>query len=349
MRYLVLLICILFSSVLSAQITIVRSNYETGFADGVQLLSYNDTVSGSFLFNVGRTGGPNVYDFTSVPFSVPDTAVGVAVSNYPFLSARFPSDAIGIKFNFSPVGDQYVLFRFTDSAFFEVGNATVIADTQQYLHWAPELFHHPFPMTHNNSWSYSGTEQETLYINGNVSFTEMRTLDDVKTVDGYGTLLLPGLTLQCLRVIQKNISPQANDYKAFQFFTREGLFLEIQTHEPELDTGTIIVDNIFFIRPVNLIPVSVVEILPSQFLLSQNFPNPFNSMTEIRYQISKVSHVSLTVYDILGREVATLVNATMEAGEHRVVWDASSVTSGIYFYRLREGTFINTKKLVLMK
>jgi hypothetical protein len=225
------------------------------FSDGVRLLSYSDTNSGSFSVNVGRAGGLNVYDFSSLQFSGPDTAFGVAVSNYPFLLARYPSDAVGIQFNFSPVGDQYVLFRFTDSVFYEVGNATVIADTQQFLHWTPQLFHNPFPLFFKAFWSYSGTEQETLYIGGSANNVTTHTFDNVKTADGFGTLLLPGLSLQCLRVVQKGVSPQPGDYKAFQFFTREGLFLEIQTHEPEADTGNITVDNIFFIRPVDLVPV----------------------------------------------------------------------------------------------
>ncbi len=88
---------------------------------------------------------------------------------------------------------------------------------------------------------------------------------------------------------------------------------------------------------------------PSTFALLQNYPNPFNPTTEIRYQLSAISKVSLKVYDLLGREVETLVEGEMTAGAHRVTFDASRFASGIYFYRLKAGDFIATKKLVLIK
>ena len=81
----------------------------------------------------------------------------------------------------------------------------------------------------------------------------------------------------------------------------------------------------------------------------QNYPNPFNPTTAISYQLSAVSHVTLKVYDVLGREVATLVNEKQDAGTHVVTFDGSHLSSGVYFYRITAGTFIATKKLVLMK
>ncbi len=88
---------------------------------------------------------------------------------------------------------------------------------------------------------------------------------------------------------------------------------------------------------------------PSVFELQQNYPNPFNPTTEIRYQISEVSHVMLKVYDVLGREVATLVNEKLQAGEYSVSWDAQDIPSGVYFYRLTSDEFQFTKKMLVMK
>ncbi len=89
--------------------------------------------------------------------------------------------------------------------------------------------------------------------------------------------------------------------------------------------------------------------IPRRFALAQNFPNPFNPTTEISYQLPDFSNVVLKVYDVLGREVATLVNEKKVAGKYSVTWNASSMSSGVYFYRLQAGAYSETKKLLLLK
>ena len=86
-----------------------------------------------------------------------------------------------------------------------------------------------------------------------------------------------------------------------------------------------------------------------EFRLFQNYPNPFNPMTEIRYQMSEVRRVKLSVYDILGREVAVLMDEERGPGVHEVFWDASSFPSRMYFYQIRAGEYLETRKMVLMK
>lgn len=92
----------------------------------------------------------------------------------------------------------------------------------------------------------------------------------------------------------------------------------------------------------------IVEI-PTSHLLSQNFPNPFNPTTTIKFSIPEASVVTLKIYNILGEEVKTLVNEYKEIGNHTAQFDASSLSSGIYFYRLQAGSFIETKKMILIK
>lgn len=89
--------------------------------------------------------------------------------------------------------------------------------------------------------------------------------------------------------------------------------------------------------------------LPDKFSLSQNYPNPFNPSTTINYDLPKASVVKLTVFDILGRKVATLANERKEAGYHQVVFDARALASGVYLYRLEAGNNIFIKKLTLIK
>jgi hypothetical protein len=88
---------------------------------------------------------------------------------------------------------------------------------------------------------------------------------------------------------------------------------------------------------------------PALYDLSQNYPNPFNPTTTIRYALSSRSHVTLDLFNTLGQIVTELVNGDLEAGQHEVRVDASGLASGVYFYRLRAGNFIQTKSLSLLR
>jgi len=89
--------------------------------------------------------------------------------------------------------------------------------------------------------------------------------------------------------------------------------------------------------------------IPSLFSLSQNYPNPFNPNTKIKFDLPKNVNVKLTLYDMLGREIETLVNEQLNAGSYEVNWDGTKYTSGVYYYRLNAGEFVETKKMILMK
>jgi hypothetical protein len=89
--------------------------------------------------------------------------------------------------------------------------------------------------------------------------------------------------------------------------------------------------------------------VPSSFTLFQNYPNPFNPTTVINYQLSMNSEVTLKVYDVLGRLVNTLIGERQTAGAHSVTFNASSLSSGVYFYRLVAGSYVETKKMILIK
>ncbi|MEO8210354.1 MAG: T9SS type A sorting domain-containing protein, partial [bacterium] len=89
--------------------------------------------------------------------------------------------------------------------------------------------------------------------------------------------------------------------------------------------------------------------IPDKFSLSQNYPNPFNPVTKLEIGISDLGFVSLKVYDVDGREVATLVNEQLRPGTYEVNFNGSNFTSGVYFYRLVTGDFIETNKMILTK
>ena len=117
------------------------------------------------------------------------------------------------------------------------------------------------------------------------------------------------------------------------------------------DTTYVVTDRGIFVlttAPATGVSAKTLSV-PGTFDLYQNYPNPFNPTTTIQFSIPKLSNVKLKVFDLLGREVATLVNGEMNTGEHEVVFDASRIASGVYFYHLQAGNFTATKKLVLIK
>ncbi|MCH7954479.1 MAG: T9SS type A sorting domain-containing protein [Candidatus Marinimicrobia bacterium] len=108
----------------------------------------------------------------------------------------------------------------------------------------------------------------------------------------------------------------------------------------------------FIIAQSVIFPVGIDDedhTLSISYKLNQNYPNPFNPVTNISYTLPISSEVSLIIYNLLGDEVARLVDGFQQAGEYNTTWNASNVSSGIYFYRLRSGNFVQTRKMVLLK
>jgi hypothetical protein len=105
---------------------------------------------------------------------------------------------------------------------------------------------------------------------------------------------------------------------------------------------------------VDISPVSGIEHpmssqVPKVYNLEQNYPNPFNPVTKINFDLPKFGFITLKIYDILGQEIATLVNGTKNAGRYNVDFDGSSISSGMYFYKIESNGFVATKKMMLIK
>jgi photosystem II stability/assembly factor-like uncharacterized protein len=120
----------------------------------------------------------------------------------------------------------------------------------------------------------------------------------------------------------------------------------------DANTGWIAGENGVILKTTNggnVFIKTVSSEIPNNFNLSQNYPNPFNPTTSIKYQVESSKHIKLVVYDILGKEIATLVNEKQSPGVYEVSWNASAFPSGIYFYKLTAGDFSETKKMLMIK
>jgi len=133
-------------------------------------------------------------------------------------------------------------------------------------------------------------------------------------------------------------------------------FWMVQEHVP---TNHIVLPTIIGVDPISIpglftgdvkiVSAEDEEFIPIELALEQNYPNPFNPSTKIEFSIQDFGFVSLKIYDILGNEVATLVNSEKPSGVYQVEWNASNVPSGVYFYQLKTGSFVQTKKMILVK
>ena len=98
-----------------------------------------------------------------------------------------------------------------------------------------------------------------------------------------------------------------------------------------------------------IVGVEDEETLPTEYALEQNYPNPFNPATTFRYSIPTQSKVVIKVFDILGNEIATLMDEEKSVGTYELRWNAVNLPSGVYFYQLKAGDYVDTKKMILLK
>ena len=128
-------------------------------------------------------------------------------------------------------------------------------------------------------------------------------------------------------------------------------YLPVRRKLVNVDFANSIINNVDF----TLTPQSVTSTeetpatVVTKYTLMQNYPNPFNPVTNISFTLPEKANVKLIVYNILGKEIATLINGNLSAGEHTVSFDASNLSSGVYFYRIQAGNFTSTRKMTYLR
>jgi hypothetical protein len=166
-----------------------------------------------------------------------------------------------------------------------------------------------------------------------------RSLDIISRYDSYADSILLFWNQSSVSAIRADNDTSRVVYLAFGF---------------EQITGSAVRDTILS-RSLSWLTENVVvntsdkQSIPNTFSLEQNYPNPFNPTTRITYSISKSSYTTLKVYDVLGNEISTLVDGKEQAGKHEVEFNASNLSSGVYFYKLQSGGMIQSRKMVVLK
>lgn len=175
---------------------------------------------------------------------------------------------------------------------------------------------------------------------------------------GFGSLTTPDGEIEVLvllnnykeRIYSKNTLIENYNESVLTFISKEGNQLNILLAENSPLKGNVVVDWLDYTRIVyNPTEVNTNKLLPSNFKLFQNYPNPFNPTTNIKYELKEGSHVTLKIFDQLGKEIEVLEDMEKPAGTYEVKYDANKLSSGIYFYQITAGNNADVKKMLLMK
>jgi hypothetical protein len=238
-----------------------------------------------------------------------------------------------------------------------------------------------FPTASSGAWTYAASgggykTEDTLHIGAGywlkfptaISTTITGSLVPSETINVHKGWNMIGSNTTALSIASIGSNPTG--IVTSQFFGYQGGYVRSDSiHPGKAYWVKVSQDGQLLLFPTHMaLPVSMIKLIPTDelpppppeesdavialpqiYALAQNYPNPFNPLTVIRYQLPIQSKVVLTVYNVLGQKVRTLVDEIQEAGFKSIEWNASEVASGVYFYRLQAGTFVNTKKLILLR
>jgi hypothetical protein len=344
----IILLVFMASCTAFAQITITSSDLANQFSFGNTITIHEDTSKSTI--DIGSPGGGNNWDFSALvgDLSLDLTIVDPSATPYNsyFPDAVVASHTVGI---FNEVQGEIWQYSKVDTNFDNFGTALIINSNPgnvTTIDYSPAKHEMKFPLTYNSNWTPICAQ--TLGINGTPFLSY--NLSTIVTVDAYGTMTLPGgANYDALRM-RMEATINGITSLTFTFLTKSGAQVSVNASDAnQPSNGVINTESTSYNAPLATSLVEHLGTLPMNFNLRQNYPNPFNPSTKIEYSIPEVTFVQLKVYDILGNEVATLINEEQSAGTYRADFIGNDLTSGIYFYTLNADQFTETKKMIFLK
>jgi len=330
-----------------AQITITSGDVANMFAVGNSATIHEDTLQSSI--DIGSPGGGNNWDFTNLQSNLMLTLESIDPATSPYIN-DFPTANI-CNYSSSTLGgnlSEIWTYSKLNGQFDVLGNAiesSALPGFITQIKYDPYRRQYEHPLTINSQWSHSYTQ--TILINGTPLNSSNVSISTV--VDAYGTMTIPGgASYEALR-IREELTIVGMTTVNYSFLSKQGAQVNVNAIDANPpNSGSIAVDGTTYYDGLTT-SVEQISGLPNDYSLSQNYPNPFNPTTNIEYSIPEASFVELKVYDVLGNEVATLVNEQQSAGVYRADFTGDGFASGLYIARITAGNFTNTIKMTLMK
>lgn len=354
--------------------------------NGVVVGSYDDMVNFNGVVLKTNDGGntwvkiilPSLAAINKVTYLNSNTLL-LSGTNLVFQEVVYKSDDGGLTWNeFKNYGNLYsvhevnsvigtgviLIFGVHQPTGFAIPFSDVSFDnglTWYYSEYAGFQDYYPFTtnMVDEYQWYVTGTQ---MLSQGFVLFTDNAGGVPVELVSFSAETFSGEVNLKWITATELNNlgfeveRRTAEEWITIGFVRGKGTTTEIQNYSFIDDLFGLIASNISyrlkqidFNGTYNYSDVIEVSITPTLFTLEQNYPNPFNPSTNIGFRIADREFVSLNVYDVIGNEIATLVNEELPAGEYEVEFNASGLPSGLYFYKLKAGNFVETRKMVYLK
>ena len=330
-----------------AQITINSSDVANMFAIGNTATIHEDTLQSNF--DIGSPGGGNNWNFTNLQSNLMVTLESIDPATSPYIS-DFPTANI-CNYSSSTIGGNFSeiwTYSKLNGQFDVLGNAAVSSALPGFvttISYDPYRRQYEHPFTFNSQWS--DTYTQTISVNGTPINSSSVTISTL--VDAYGTMTIPGgASYEALR-IREELTISGITSVNFSFISKNGAQVNVNavSSNPP-NSGIISVDGTTYYDGL-VSSVEQINEIPNGFTLNQNYPNPFNPNTNIQYSIPEASFVELKVYDVLGNEVATLVDAEQNAGVYKADFSGSDLASGLYIAKITAGNYTNTIKMSLLK
>jgi hypothetical protein len=340
MKYILILFLTCFSTIAIAQHTITNPPV-IGDSYSIRNCDTNNV-------NQGSSGANQTWNFSSIIQSSDSIVINwISPSGTPYASNYPNSDRVHHQ------GENYLYYNVQSGELIYYGISNPqISETLSDPY--PQM---KFPFSYNNNFSdnFSG-----IFNSTGIDFIRTGTIN--VNADGWGTINLPaGSLFSALRVhtvldirdsiggvfpiVVRNVTNSYHWYVTGKKFPIFGITY-IQTTSLAGTTNS----KLVYYAPNQTVGINLISTsLPDKFDLHQNYPNPFNPATKIKFSLPENADVQLNIFDITGREAASLFNGKLSAGTYEADWNASGFNSGIYFYRLTANGFTETRKMTLVK